>query len=165
MDHPPPCRRPTGAQAVGGLLPAVPPRPGPRVLAVDFLTVDTVFLQRLYVLFVIEVATRRVHVLEGDAPHPAGACVAQQARNLLLGLDDCIGRFRFLVRDRDTKFTAAFDVVVAAEGIEMLRTPVRAPRAIAYAERWIGAVRARRTAYLRAGWEGRAARSARWAAP
>jgi putative transposase len=94
------------------------------VLAVDFFTADTVFQQRLYVLFVIEVASRRVHVL-GVTPHPVGDWVAQQARNLLMALDDCAGRFRFLVRDRDTKFTAAFDAVFVAEAIQLLPTPVR----------------------------------------
>jgi hypothetical protein len=69
---------------------------------------------------------------------PAAGWVAQQARNLLLGLEDRVGQYWWLIRDRDAKFTAAFDAVFAAEGIRVLRTPVRAPRANAYAERWGG---------------------------
>jgi hypothetical protein len=102
------------------------------ILATDFFSVDTVFGSRLYVLFVIEVESRVVHLL-GVSKHPVDTWVTQVARNFTSGLEETARRFRFLVRDRDTKFTRSFDAVFSAVGIEILKTPVRSPKANAYA--------------------------------
>jgi putative transposase len=111
------------------------------IVACDFFTVETVWLRRLYVLFFIELDSRQVH-LAGVTANPNAAWVTQQARNLLLGLEERGRRTRFLIRDRDAKFCRGFDDVFRSEGAQVLVTPVQAPNANAYAERWIRTVRA-----------------------
>ena len=110
------------------------------MLACDFLAVETIFLQRIYILFFISLATRRIEYI-ACCSNPDGQWVTQQARNLAMEFA-AEQPFRFLIHDRDTKFSRAFDEVFRTEGIKVIRTPVQAPNANAFAERWVRTVRA-----------------------
>jgi putative transposase len=110
------------------------------MLACDFVTVETLWLGRLYVLFFIELGSRRVHVA-GCTANPDGLWTTQQARHVAWSLPERPSPIRFLIHDRDSKFGGAFDEVFRSEGVEIIRTPFRAPKANAVAERWVGTVR------------------------
>ena len=107
-------------------------------LACDFFTVDTVLLRRLYVLVFLRIGTRRIEYIACTS-NPDGVWMMQQARNLLMDLDGRTLRPRFLIHDRDAKFSRAFDAIFQGEGMEVIRTPIRAPNA--NVERWVGSVR------------------------
>ena len=113
---------------------------GATMLACDFLTVDTVLLRRLYVLVFICIGSRRIEYVACTS-NPDGAWMLQQARNLLMNLDERDQRLRFLIHDRDAKFSHAFDAIFHGERVTVIRTPVRAPNANAHIERWVGSVR------------------------
>ena len=108
------------------------------ILALDFFTVETAWLCTLYVLFAIHVGSRRVHVL-GVTRSPDSAWVSQQARNLAMG--ERLTEIRFVIRDHDSKFSGPFDEVFLSQDIQIVKTPIRAPRANAFAERWVRTVR------------------------
>jgi transposase InsO family protein len=110
------------------------------VLAIDFFCVETVTPRRLYVLFVLAVESRSVRIL-GVAANPDAAWTAQQGRNLLLDLCEHAAAFRYLVRDRASQFTAAFDTVLTDAGITVLKIPPGSPQANAYAERFVLTIR------------------------
>jgi len=111
-----------------------------QILATDLFTVETIRFHTLYVLFFIELGTRRVHV-SGITINPTGAWMTQQARQLVWKMEDKKNEFRFLLHDNDTKFTDRFDAVFCSEGLHVIHTPFQAPNANAYAERWIRTVR------------------------
>jgi putative transposase len=127
-----------------------PRRPGPTwqqfltaqaegIVACDLFPVDTILLRRLYMFFTVEYATRRVRIPAVTA-HPTGQWLAQQARNMMMGLQSAGLRVRFLLRDRDTRFTPAFDAVFTSQDTDVIKIPVRVPVTNALCERFVGSV-------------------------
>ena len=110
------------------------------ILALDFFTADLLNGTKVYVLSVIEHGTRRVRVL-GATEHPVQSWVVQQARNLLMDLEDAGTQVKFVLHDRDASFTQAFDAVFQAAGIRVIRSGVQVPRMNSVMERWIGSCR------------------------
>lgn len=110
------------------------------ILATDYFTVDTWNLRRLYVLFFMELGTRRI-VWFGVTEHPNQDWVSQQARNLTWELQERAFQAKFLICDNDKKFPFAFEHVLAGEAVRVIRTPLGAPKANAHAERWVGSAR------------------------
>jgi putative transposase len=113
---------------------------GESILACDFFTVDTVWLRRLYVLAFISIGSRRIEYF-AITNKPDTTWMLQQARNLLMDLDDHNRQAQFLIHDRDAKFPRAFDALLESDGVKVIRTPVKAPNANAHMERWVGTVR------------------------
>jgi putative transposase len=131
------CRDRPHAATSRPYLAAVPALPAEAILACDFFTADLLDGTQAYVLAVIEHATRRIRIL-GVTMHPTGAWTAQQARNQITDLGEQAHRVKFMIRDRGSNYTAAFDAVLADAGIRALLCNVRTPRMNAIAERWIG---------------------------
>ncbi|MFZ2098576.1 MAG: integrase core domain-containing protein [Anaerolineales bacterium] len=112
-----------------------------QILACDFFTVETIWLKTIYVLFFIELGTRRIY-LAGCTTNPDLTWITQQARQVVWNLKDDSRNMAFLIHDNDTKFASSYDNVFSSEGIKILNIPYRAPRANAFAERWVRSVRA-----------------------
>jgi putative transposase len=134
---PDPPRAASGARTRRRQLATVPASAGGNDAGCDFLTVENIWLTRIYVLFFVSLERRRIEFIASTS-NPDGRWTAQQARNLLMQLADRGQSFRFQLHDRDSKFSGGFNEIFASEGVAIVRTPIRAPNANAYAERWIG---------------------------